>query len=170
MSKHSPNMGPDRLLQLSEEVSRIAGSLAKLSMEQEHRRPIDSSLREADAPEVSEDMVRWVINARKLRSRFLPTELFADPAWDILLELLRAEIAQQRIAVSSLCIAANAPATTALRYIKAMAQQAMIVRQPDPFDGRRVYVVLAPAISNALRRYFVDVFQRPVATKARMVA
>jgi hypothetical protein len=40
------------------------------------------------------------------RARFFQEELFADPAWDMLLDLLQAEIAQHRVPVSSLCIAA----------------------------------------------------------------
>ena len=56
--------------------------------------------------------MRSVIRARRLRSRFFPDDLFADPAWDMLLDLLQAEIAQLRVPVSSLCIAASVPATT----------------------------------------------------------
>ena len=71
-------------------------------------------------------------------------ELFADPAWDMLLDLLQAEIAQLRVPVSSLCIAAAVPATTALRWLKTMTDQGMFVRRADPHDGRRVFVELAP--------------------------
>jgi len=48
-----------------------------------------------------------------MRARYFRDELFADPAWDMLLDLLQAEIAQLRVPVSSLCIAASVPATTA---------------------------------------------------------
>jgi DNA-binding MarR family transcriptional regulator len=98
-----------------------------------------------------------VIRARRLRSRYFPEELFADPAWDMLLDLLQAEIAQLRVPVPSLCIAAAVPATTALRWLKAMVQQGLFVRRADPHDGRRVFVELAPDASRALRRYFADV-------------
>jgi hypothetical protein len=167
LSKHTPDIDADRLLQLSEEVSRISATLAKLSMGREEWSPAVSPSANDD-PQVSEEAVRWIIGARNSRSRFLPAHLFADPAWDILLELLRAEIAQQRISVSSLCIAANAPATTALRYIKMMTQQGLLVREPDAFDGRRVYVTLAPVVSRALHSYCVHVFERPVDTKVHL--
>jgi DNA-binding MarR family transcriptional regulator len=68
--------------------------------------------------------------------------------------LLQAEIAQLRVPVSSLCIAASVPATTALRWLKTLVSQGLFVRRPDPHDGRRVYVELAPDASDALRRYF----------------
>src|SRR3712207_8321753 len=53
---------------------------------------------------VSAETVRGVIRARRLRSRYFEDGLFADPAWDMLLDLLQAEIAQLRVPVSSLCI------------------------------------------------------------------
>jgi DNA-binding MarR family transcriptional regulator len=89
-----------------------------------------------------------------LRNRYFPEDLFADPAWDMLLDLLHAEIAQLRVPVSSLCIAAAVPATTALRWLKAMTQQGLFVRRADPHDARRVFVELAPKASEAMRRYF----------------
>ena len=147
----------DRLRQLSDEVSRIAATLARLSagpssVPPKLERPVTS-----DAPDISAEKVRAVIRARRLRSRFFPEHLFADPAWDMLLDLLQAEIAQLRVPVSSLCIAAAVPATTALRWLKTMVQEGVFVRRADPHDGRRVFVELAPETSRALRRYFAEV-------------
>jgi DNA-binding MarR family transcriptional regulator len=75
----------------------------------------------------------------------------------MLLDLLQAEIFQLRVPVSSLCIAAAVPATTALRWLKTLVDQGIFVRRADPHDGRRVFVELAPATSAALRRYFAEV-------------
>jgi hypothetical protein len=72
---------------------------------------------------------------------------------------LQAEIAHLRVPVSSLCIAAAVPATTALRWLKTMVQQGIFVRRADPHDGRRVFVELAPESSQAMRRYFAEVGQ-----------
>jgi DNA-binding MarR family transcriptional regulator len=103
-----------------------------------------------------------VIRARRLRSRHFEEELFADPAWDMLLDLLQAEISQLRVPVSSLCIAAAVPPTTALRWLKTLVEEGVFVRRADPHDGRRVFVELAPESSQALRRYFAEVGQVPV--------
>jgi DNA-binding MarR family transcriptional regulator len=92
-----------------------------------------------------------------LRSRYFSEELFADPAWDMLLDLLQAEVAHLRVPVSSLCIAAAVPATTALRWLKTMVSQGLFIRRADPHDGRRVFVELAPEASSALRHYFAEV-------------
>lgn len=146
-----------RLRQLSDEVSRIAATLARLSSGPAPAvAPIEPAVR-ADAPEISIETVRSVIRARRLRSRFFPEELFADPAWDMLLDLLQAEIAHLRVPVSSLCIAAAVPATTALRWLKTMVSQGLFIRRADPHDGRRVFVELGSDASRALRRYFAEV-------------
>jgi DNA-binding MarR family transcriptional regulator len=94
-----------------------------------------------------------------LRARYFGENLFADPAWDMLLDLLQAEISQVRVPVSSLCIAAAVPATTVLRWLKTMVGQGLVVRRADPWDRRRVFVELAPETSHALRRYFAEVGQ-----------
>ena len=147
-----------RLRQLSDEVSRIAESLARLSVGPAAVvPPAQPANATGEAPELSAETVRAVIRARRLRSRYFPEDLFADPAWDMLLDLLQAEIAQLRVPVSSLCIAAAVPATTALRWLKTMVSQGLFVRRADPHDGRRVFVELAPEASHALRRYFADV-------------
>jgi DNA-binding MarR family transcriptional regulator len=146
-----------RLRQLSDEVSRIASTLARLSTSPEAAaRPTELPPGVGDVPDVTADTIRTVIRARRLRSRFFDEGMFADPAWDMLLDLLQAEIAQLRVPVSSLCIAASVPATTALRWLKTMTQQGLFLRRADPHDGRRVFVELAPAASLALRRYFAE--------------
>jgi hypothetical protein len=146
-----------RLRQLSDEVSRIAATLARLSTGPAPMpKPLEATP-SGELPAVSADTVRSVIRARRLRSRFFPEELFADPAWDMLLDLLQAEVSHLRVPVSSLCIAAAVPATTALRWLKAMVSQGIFIRRADPHDGRRVFVELAPDASGALRRYFSEV-------------
>ena len=150
----SKDPGAERLRQLSDEVGRIAATLARLSTaapapEVELRKPV-----EGDVPDIAVETVRSVIRARRLRARYFREDLFADPAWDMLLDLLQAEIAQLRVPVSSLCIAAAVPATTALRWLKNMTDEGIFVRRADPHDGRRVFVELSREASAAMRRYF----------------
>jgi DNA-binding MarR family transcriptional regulator len=146
-----------RLRQLSDEVSRIASTLARLSSGPAGAPATPPPAVGDDIPAVAVESVRSVIRARRLRARYFSEELFADPAWDMLLDLLQAEISQLRVPVSSLCIAAAVPATTALRWLKTMVRQGLFVRRADPHDGRRVFVELSPPTSNALRRYFAEV-------------
>lgn len=151
MSAYSKESRAERLLQLSNEVSRIAGTLARLSSEPA---PIAQI---AGAPEISPDAVMSVIRARRLRTSFFDEQLFADPAWDMMLDLFHAELTHQRVAISSLCAAAAVPATTALRWLKTMVDEGLFVRRADPHDGRRIFVELTADTSNALRRYFSEI-------------
>lgn len=146
----------ERLRQLSDEVSRIASTLARLSTGPAPAPPAMHDSPAVDAPPVSAETVRSIIRARRLRARYFDAELFADPAWDMLLDLLQAEIAHLRVPVSSLCIAAAVPATTALRWLKTMVANGLFIRRADPHDGRRVFVELAPETSRALRSYFAE--------------
>ena len=152
----------ERLRQLSDEVGRIAATLARLSSGPSPAPSVIQQVSSAEAPPVSAETIRSVIRARRLRARYFHEELFADPAWDMLLDLLQAEISHLRTPVSSLCIAAAVPATTALRWLKTMVSQGLFIRRADPHDGRRVFVELAPDASRALRRYFAELGQAAV--------
>lgn len=93
--------------------------------------------------------IRALLRARRLRDQFLPGELFADPAWDMILDLLAARLAGQRVSVSSLCIAAAVPPTTALRWIRQLTERGVFARIDDPADGRRVFIELTRAAADA---------------------
>ena len=93
------------------------------------RRDFDAVPAEA---EIDAETVRALIRVRRLREQFFPRDLFADPAWDMLLDLMAARLEQSRVAVSSLCIAASMPATTALRWIRTLAEHNLFIRRQDP--------------------------------------
>lgn len=94
-----------------------------------------------------------MIRQRRLREQFLPHELFSDPAWDMLLDLYAARLEKRRVSVSSLCIAAAVPSTTALRWIKNMTDAGIFERQDDPMDGRRIFVTLSNKTAEAMKKY-----------------
>jgi hypothetical protein len=144
-----------RLQQLSEEVGRIASVLAALSEDEAAAAAVAGvEYGEAGAEDrIEAGQIRAIIRARRLRDHFFNAELFADPAWDMLLDLTAARIEKQRVAVSSLCIAAAVPPTTALRWIKALCDQRVFVRLADPEDGRRVFIELAEQSAAAMANY-----------------
>jgi len=98
--------------------------------------------------------LRGIIRARRLRNQFFGPALFADPAWDMLLDLMVARIEGRSVAVSSLCIAAGVPATTALRWIKQLTSIGLLRRVADPGDGRRIFIELTDEAVNSMRDYF----------------
>jgi len=98
--------------------------------------------------------VRRMLRQRRMREQYFPADLFADPAWDMLLDLYAARLERQPVSVSSLCIAAAVPATTALRWIKTMTDAGLFRREADPNDGRRIFIALAEGAFDAMARYF----------------
>jgi DNA-binding MarR family transcriptional regulator len=97
---------------------------------------------------VTEKRVLSILSARRRRAKFFDADLFADPAWDILLELYAAELAQRRMTVNQVCIGAAVPPTTALRWINMLEQRGMILRRSDPMDGRRAFLSLSPTTTH----------------------
>lgn len=104
--------------------------------------------------QVSEREVRAILKLRRNRDRHFEAALFADPAWDILLELYAAELGQQRLSVSSVCLGAGVPATTALRWIGILENKGLIQRRADRLDGRRVFLLLTCAGIEAMDSFF----------------
>jgi len=68
--------------------------------------------------------------------------LFAEPGWDILLDLFIADCRRTDIQVSSVCLDAGIPSTTILRWIARLEDEGLIFREPDTTDARRRYVRL----------------------------
>ncbi len=58
-----------------------------------------------------------------------------------------------RISISSCCIAAAVPPTTALRWIKMLNKRGLVHETVDPTDGRRKWLNLSPDAHAAVRNY-----------------
>lgn len=147
-----------RLQQLSEEVGRIASVLAALS---EHEAAAAAMAAvgggQSDDEALDAGFIRSIIRVRRMRDHFFQSDLFADPAWDMLLDLMAARVERQRVAVSSLCIAAAVPPTTALRWIKGLCDQGLFVRVADPEDGRRVFIELSAETAARMEAFLKSV-------------
>ncbi|MEJ0040538.1 MAG: response regulator [Gammaproteobacteria bacterium] len=93
---------------------------------------------------------------RRLRARYEHHKL-DDVAWDLLLELLRAERLRQRLSVSGLAISiSGVSATTSLRRMNELASRGYIERIPDPADARRDFVTLTPKSQELLAEYLAQ--------------
>lgn len=127
----------------------VAGSLSAASHDEQAGPPRLSK------SEITGELcqIKRIIRARGKRNDHFDSNLFADPAWDILLNLAQAEIEHRRTTISDLCHAACVPATTALRWINSMTTDGKLLRRPDAFDGRRVYISLSPESSISMRQY-----------------
>jgi DNA-binding MarR family transcriptional regulator len=88
--------------------------------------------------------VRQMLKERRERDNVFGADLFGEPAWDMLLDLFVAAEERKMVSVSSLCIAASVPSTTALRWIGNLTARGIIHRTADPTDRRRIFLELAP--------------------------
>jgi DNA-binding MarR family transcriptional regulator len=105
------------------------------------------------------DVENWLsttVKLRRLREKYFKSNLFADPAWDILLDLAIARKTQKKISVSSLCIAASVPTTTALRKIKEMLSDGLIYKKPDKNDKRRTYIEISDQTYERMLSYISE--------------
>lgn len=163
------------LMRLTEQVGQIAGRIERLAP---GRQGMDDTLqapgatgaaiasKSGDAGEArtralrpplpDPRLVRKVIRHRQLRARYFDGQLFADPAWDMLLDLCAARAEHRRVSVTSLCIASAVPPTTALRWIGQMVEQGLFVRVGDHADRRRAFIELSDRSADALARYFAE--------------
>mgnify|MGYP003575969832 FL=1 len=98
--------------------------------------------------------VRGTLQARMLRGRFFNARLFADPAWDMLLELYVAAITQRRLTISRLSERCAVPMTTTLRWINALENEGLAEREAVRLDRRRIFVQLSKRGIKAMDAYF----------------
>jgi hypothetical protein len=169
------------LLRLSQQVEAIARSLDRIG----HAQPTGTGLAEfkrdyrgpegglvsgfgmprpdegaRDRPALPDpQVVRQIIANRHARARFFDPELFGDPAWDMLLDLTAAHGEGAQVSVTSLCIAAGVPTTTALRWLTQMVESGIFVRVPDTADRRRAFIALSEKAIAAMSGYFASLRQ-----------
>jgi FixJ family two-component response regulator/DNA-binding MarR family transcriptional regulator len=161
----SPGKTPDVEI-LIRQAEEIAGALRRFTQAPEPRpAPPVAPPAEADEPGIQRTTIEaaWpkgrisVLDAieglRKLRRHYDDHKL-DDVAWDLLLEMLRAEQKQMRLSVSALTISIpGVSSTTSLRRVSELTARGYIERVPDARDGRRDFVRLTAKARELLVDY-----------------
>lgn len=114
-------------------------------------------LRHPSPPLPDPRLVHRIIRQRRLRERYFEKELFAEPAWDILLDLTAARAEHRMVSITSLCIAAAVPPTTGLRWIAVMEEMGLLIRREDPNDRRRAFISMSDDAARAMAAYFDEI-------------
>lgn len=91
---------------------------------------------------------------RRVRRNYLPEELFADPCWDVLLDLYEARLSSTQVSLTALGATAGVPMSTALRRIAELRQHGLVERTEDTVDKRRSFVALTRQGLQALDNFF----------------
>jgi DNA-binding MarR family transcriptional regulator len=142
-----PRRNDDLRESLEEQLKRVRAELDRLTT-------LFSSYDPTVAPAgVSADWIRGMLEARRRRSNVFGS-LFADPAWDMLLELYAVQLEGGRAVIGDLCMVSAVPYTTALRWIGKLEAAGLIVRTADQHDKRRIWVDLSPAGDERMKEYF----------------
>jgi len=102
-------------------------------------------------------LARRISHWRRKRDALFDPVIFADPEWDILLDLFAEGGFGRKVSMSSLCIAASVPTTTAVRCINAMIEQGVLLKSRDANDARRVLIELTADTRNRMRTWLVGV-------------
>ena len=156
----------ERLERLGQKGMTASGGAFRFESPVDGYRARDPEPRKSHAPRPplpDPRLVRQIIRQRQARASFFDAELFADPAWDILLDLTAARAEHSRVSVTSLCIAAGVPPTTALRWIGQMTQSGLLERVEDETDRRRAFIALSDTAADGMARYFAEVGQGAMA-------
>lgn len=83
-----------------------------------------------------------VYQMRRRRERYFPTDFFGEPAWDMLLDLYSRNGTGEPVSVSSACIAASVPPTTALRWLRLLEDRGFVQRSQHSNDSRVTLISL----------------------------
>lgn len=82
-------------------------------------------------------------------------EIFGEPAWDILLDLFIRQTKDEKISLRA--ANSNAPASTAVRWLRILEQNGLISLQIDEADDERLVFYLTAAGYDGMLRYLESI-------------
>ena len=134
----------------------IADQMEALAIEL--RSMTDISIDTVPSPATLQAVLRKVYSARRRVDEIFGMQGFSvSPAWDIMMDLYQALDRGKTVSITSACIGAACPPTTALRWLQALENMQLIERTQDPRDKRRSIVLLTEGaktkIAGALAAY-----------------
>jgi DNA-binding MarR family transcriptional regulator len=93
---------------------------------------------------------------RRRRNQIFGSNLFGEPAWDMLLSLYITEAMGPRNTVGRLVAFSGVSMTTALRWLGVLEANRFIERVDHPTDGRSALISLSQTGLTALDAYFSE--------------
>ena len=94
--------------------------------------------------------------ARRARAQFFGSDMFGEPAWDILLAIYIAED-EEPPAITQITASSGSPATTTLRWLEYLEKNDLVDRRRHATDGRVVLITLSPKGRDSLDTYFAGI-------------
>jgi len=104
------------------------------------------------------EAARQLLGERRRRAELFGADLFADPAWEILLELFLAGEADVRVSLAHAGSAAGVPAAAARRWVDVLEERGLLRKHPDRDAPERLLVDLTPDARDRMRHYLLEMF------------
>ena len=147
---------------LGAEVRKLLGELDKLAS---RLSCIDTTAaagpkeeeRATQAVALAVAVAKQTIKMRRQRAKLFGVGLFAEPGWDILLELYVAKAEDYKVTVGNACIAASVPMSSALRWCQLLEDRRIILRYQDTGDRRRRFVKLSDCANEKMTQLLVQI-------------
>ncbi|HEX6660494.1 MAG TPA: hypothetical protein VF067_01315 [Sphingomicrobium sp.] len=98
--------------------------------------------------------VRTAKKLRNLRKKMFGEDLFSGPAWSILLELFESYMLQRTDTVGQVCVSAELPGATALRWLAKLRDEGFVRLRDDHLDRRRRFAELSEEGVQMMTQYF----------------
>ena len=143
------------------ELREVADYLHRLADDEERSEVSETDVRLGSVKKPEGDPVylgrlaEALIRIRRMRDSYFHKDLFADPAWDMLLDLFVQRCLGRRVAITSACYASHVSQTTALRWLSLLEERGLVSREEDRGDRRRAFVGLTPTGEAAVARYLI---------------
>lgn len=106
--------------------------------------------------QISADRLRFIqreISVRHLRNSLFPASLFADPAWDILIDLYASEGIGRPVSSGDACLVTGVSQSTGLRAIRRLSDVGLICRVRHTRDNRKLYLILTASGRRAMNAW-----------------
>ena len=140
-----------RLFLRRNESLRLAGQSGPVDDAPDSLKPATRPANDSEAARLG-DIARKAFADRRRRADIAGTsDLFGEPAWDILLLLFIAACEGRRLSLDAACSGAQVPETTALRWIAVLEKRSLIVREGP---SQRPFVKLTASANANLVGYF----------------
>lgn len=157
MSDRQEARGEDATAGIDDRLRRIRDELAV----------VESLMRsETEARISAADVGRIVRSAREGVGRFFDPNMFADPAFDMLLFVFLEEEAGRPVETSACYRASGVPRTTAVRWINMMVASGMFISAPHPTDRRLALLSLSEDTRTRVRQWLTGM--RPMIERMAM--
>jgi DNA-binding MarR family transcriptional regulator len=88
-------------------------------------------------------LAKDILRARADLREKLPKGTLGDPTFEMLLAIYCSCEEGLKVSVHGACCSSGVPVTTALRWIRLLEQNGLVIRNDDPHDGRRAFLTLS---------------------------